>query len=348
MLYQAQMSASLWVDAFLTANFLINLLPTTANTDKISPYAKLHGTTPIYTSLRVFGCACFPYLRPYAENKFDSKSLMCVFLGYSEQHKGYRCLYPLTGRVYLSRHVLFDENQFPYSDIFKDFVPAAVTTLSKAWQTTTSSVTEEPFQSPTVTEEEQMPAPRQQQTQPPAAPSSSGSSSSSQQSETDTDDENHLEQQPPVITQAATPPVVNTEPVHSMVTRGRSDIMKPNPRYIMHTVKDLPTVPRTLKASLSHPGWNEATKEEIDTCEETETFSLVPLPQDVKPLGSGWVHQVKLNSDGTFKCYRSRLVAKGNEQEEGVDFLETYSPVVRTTTVRMVLHLAVTEKWPIK
>lgn len=142
MLYQGRMPASLWVDAFLTANFLINLIPTTANNEFISPFEKLNGKAPLYTSLRVFGCACFPYLRPYVENKFNPKSLMCVFLGYSEQHKGYICLYPPTGRVYLSRHVLFDENQFPYSDRFKDFIPGPITTLSKAWETTTSKVIE--------------------------------------------------------------------------------------------------------------------------------------------------------------------------------------------------------------
>lgn len=97
----------------------------------------------------------------------------------------------------------------------------------------------------------------------------------------------------------------------------------------MHTITGLPTESKTLKAALSHPGWNGAMREEVDTCEETDRFSLVPLPKDVKPLGSRWVHRVKLNSDRKFKCYRSRLVAKGCEKEEGVDFLETYSPVVR-------------------
>lgn len=61
-----------------------------------------------------------------------------------------------------------------------------------------------------------------------------------------------------------------------------------------------------------------------------------------------WVHKVKLNADGTLLKLRSRLVAKGNQQEEVVNFLETYNPVVRTATVRLVLHLAVMHHWDIK
>ena len=47
-------------------------------------------------------------------NKLDPKSLLCVFLGYNEKFQGYRCYYPPTGKVFISRHVLFDEHDFPF------------------------------------------------------------------------------------------------------------------------------------------------------------------------------------------------------------------------------------------
>ena len=65
-------------------------------------------------------------------------------------------------------------------------------------------------------------------------------------------------------------------------------------------------------------------------------------------LGCRWVHRVKLNADGTYKSLRSHLVAKGYDQTEGVDYLETYRHVVRSATVRMVLHTAVVMKWDVK
>ena len=133
-----------------------------------------------------------------------------------------------------------------------------------------------------------------------------------------------------------------------MVTRGKDGIRKPNPRYVLHTVKSSPREPKSIAEALQHTGWNESMVEEVDTCAETKTWSLVPRPADAHVLGCRWVHKIKLNEDGTVGRLRSRLVAKGNEQEEGRDFLETYSPVVITATVRLVLHTTTVNKWKIR
>lgn len=112
------------------------------------------------------------------------------------------------------------------------------------------------------------------------------------------------------VDQVLAPVAENT---HQMTTRRKAGVVKPNPRYALLTVKGLPQQPNTLQEALSHPGWNGSMVEEIDTCHETNTWSVVPLPPGVKPIGSRWVHKVKLNADGTFQKFRSRVVAKGNE-----------------------------------
>lgn len=65
--------------------------------------------------MRTFGPVCWPYLRPYNECKLQFRSKRCVFIGYSMMHRGYRCLHVSTGRVYISRDVIFEENLFPFS-----------------------------------------------------------------------------------------------------------------------------------------------------------------------------------------------------------------------------------------
>jgi hypothetical protein len=105
-----------WPYAFSTAVYLINRLPSIIR-NYVSPWEILFGTSPDYKSFKVFGCACYPLLRPYSSHKFSLCSTQCVFLGYASNAKGYLCLDLNTNRLYTSRHVVFDENSFPFHDI---------------------------------------------------------------------------------------------------------------------------------------------------------------------------------------------------------------------------------------
>jgi histone deacetylase 1/2 len=116
LLANSSMPLKYWDDAFLTATFLINLLPSKV-LQFDTPTQKLLGITPNYESLRVFGCACWPNLCPFNKHKLSFRSKQCVFLGYSPLHKGVKCLDVSTGRVYISRDVVFDENIFPFASL---------------------------------------------------------------------------------------------------------------------------------------------------------------------------------------------------------------------------------------
>jgi hypothetical protein len=82
-----------------------------------SPFEKLFHPTPDYTFLKIFGCASYPNLRPYNSHKFSPRSKECVFLGYSQNHKGYKCLHLEPDRMYISRDVIFHEDRFPFSKV---------------------------------------------------------------------------------------------------------------------------------------------------------------------------------------------------------------------------------------
>jgi hypothetical protein len=105
-----------WDEAFLTAFFLINHLPSKMINNE-TPFECLHGQQPDYSFLHTFGCAVWPNLRPYNSSKLQFHSKWCVFLGYSNMHKGFKCLDPAEGRVYISRYVVLDEGVFPFAQL---------------------------------------------------------------------------------------------------------------------------------------------------------------------------------------------------------------------------------------
>lgn len=119
------MPVSFWGEATLTAIFLINRLPTLV-LQRQTPFQRLFNQMPDYNFLRVFGCACFPWLRPYIHDKLQLRSKCYVFLGYASKAKWYHCLDRDTGRVFISRHVLFCETIFPFSTSSKDITQPLV------------------------------------------------------------------------------------------------------------------------------------------------------------------------------------------------------------------------------
>jgi histone deacetylase 1/2 len=112
LLAHASMPLKFWDEAFLAATYLINRTPTKV-LDYSTPFEKLFHEKPDYSMLRIFGCACWPNLRPYNTHKLAFRSTRCAFLGYSNMHKGFKCLDISSGRIYISRDVVFDERVFP-------------------------------------------------------------------------------------------------------------------------------------------------------------------------------------------------------------------------------------------
>ena len=137
---QAMMPKEYWTFAFAAAIYLINRMPT-PNLDFHSPYQKLFTKAPNYNRLRVFGCQCFPWLRPYTQIKMEYRSKPCVFLGYSTTQSAYFCLHLPTMRFYTSRHVAFQEC-LPLCNIWLQWYPKLHALSSKLrWALPTSNYT---------------------------------------------------------------------------------------------------------------------------------------------------------------------------------------------------------------
>uniref|UniRef100_A0A2N9GP84 Integrase catalytic domain-containing protein n=1 Tax=Fagus sylvatica TaxID=28930 RepID=A0A2N9GP84_FAGSY len=357
LLSESKLPMSYWSYAVSTATHLINRLPT-PNLSHKTPWEMLFHKHPDLTYLKSFGCQCFPLLTPYTAHKLHPKTTPCVFLGYPSHTKGYLCLDPITNRLYTSRHVLFNEtifsgltHAFPSSDTPNISSAAWLNTLTSFHTCIPSLSTESNTSSPT---DITLPLPTSQtspllsaDSQPTLlfsaeSPQSPLLSATSQQSQP---------QASPLPLPNSPLPLPNMPPAplitHPMQTRSKSGIFKPKLGYTAHIDYNL-TEPTTYSTASKHPQWCNAMDEEFQALQKQGTWALVPAPSTKNIVGCKWVYKLKYNSDGTISRYKARLVAKGFHQQYGVDFEETFSPVVKPPTVRLVLSLAVSLNWPLR
>ncbi|GJZ57520.1 ribonuclease H-like domain-containing protein [Tanacetum coccineum] len=131
-----------------------------------------------------------------------------------------------------------------------------------------------------------------------------------------------------------------------MVTRSQAGIVKPIDRLSLHT-SPLSPIPKSPFLALKDPNWSNAMHDEYNALVKNGTWILVPRPSNVNLVRSMWLFKHKFHADGTLSRYKARLVANGSSQQLGVDFDETFSPVVKPATIRTVLSLAVSRRWPI-
>jgi len=143
---------------------------------------------------------------------------------------------------------------------------------------------------------------------------------------------------------------------HPMITRAKDNIFKPKthhdgtiknplPRALIAENSHMTQEPTCYTEAIKHPHWREAMNVEFDALLHNGTWSLVAPSSHQNVVGCKWVFRVKRKADGSIERYKARLVAKGYHQHQGVDFHETYSPVIKPTTVRTVLSIAVSSGW---
>ncbi|KAL3820422.1 hypothetical protein ACJIZ3_006327 [Penstemon smallii] len=363
-----------WSDAFNTAVYLINKLPTPTLNHK-SPHEILFKKTPNYLFLKKFGCLCWPNLRPFNKHKLNFRSLPCVFLGYSSSHHGYLCFHMNTGRMYISRDVLFDENNFPFSksSIKINELPGLLPTPQN-----TATL---PFFSPQ-NSRPNIPTPAQRLSPnstliiscnpnhtPNIPPTSAHTLDSSPITSINNDPvqysptlQHNLDRSttsPPPQTHRESPSPTHTDaaPIHPMTTRSRAN----NPRPLLRTdgtipwpppkaltvSTSIPEDPSTVTQASKYPEWRLAMQHEFDALMTTRTWTLVPPSSNQNLVGCRWIFRTKYRPDGSIERRKARLVAKGFNQLHGLDYIETFSPVIKPTSIRLVLSIAISLGWNI-
>ena len=322
------MSTSFWSYAILTAVFLIKLLPTSV-LNFVSPWSKLFFASPDLSQLEVFGCACYPHLRPYFSHKLDHRTKECIFLGYSTSSKGYLCLNPCSHHLYTSRHVLFNEAKFPSSQPTSSISqsPSPVSNLSNAlWLSNLLYLhaSNQPSllgpYNPHI-----IPSPHAPITSdaldvvlslssaPIVTPQSVPNlphTFSSIPSSTDPNLPIPISPNPLISSSVFVAPTVPVQ--HSMQTRSKSGIVKPNPKLCYKAVLVYSyTEPPSYKIASKYPVWCAAMDAEFQALQKQQTWSLFPAPLHANLVGYKWVFRSNFTMMVLLPVIRLDLLQRG-------------------------------------
>ena len=375
MLHKASLSLKYWSHVFLTAAYLINRLPTPVLKHQ-TPFESLFQQLPNYDKLRAFGCICFHWLCPYFDHKLDKHSKPCVFIGYSNTHNAYKCLDLSSNCVYISHHVQFIEHQFPLAS---NTSPTDLDQVISTWSScspTLAAIQPSFFVVPTPSETFLHQGSSSITTRPNQELISSRSPASSNPSIMTSAPFSVCDATPrydlsssflPLSSNSfntcspslsLSPPTQGSNPLpkpsYRIVTRSQNNIHCPKqfPGFKTNfyvTKHPFPTSlePTTTSQALQDPNWCDAMDDELTALARNHTWVLVPPPSNHNIVGCKLVFRIKRNLDGSISRYKACLVAKGFHQRPGVDYHDTFSPVVKSTTIRVVLSIALSNGCPI-
>ncbi|KAL0416375.1 UNVERIFIED_CONTAM: Retrovirus-related Pol polyprotein from transposon RE2 [Sesamum latifolium] len=307
LLFQSGLPKRFWGESVLTATYLINRLPTPLLNWK-SPFEVLYRKPPDYTHLRVFGCLCFASNTIPDKNKFDHRAFRCIFLGYSNNKKAYRVFHLNTNILFDSRDVIFHENVFPFQS---------------------SPTNNEPISLPLPIDDPDSDCPL------PISTSEASSAELPHLPTTATDTLTPASPPLPLIYTSNRPQRTISKPawmsdyICSCVAHSSS--CTPNSYSKAHKffVAQCSSIqePKTYLQASKEANWVAAMKEELQALEKNGTWELTTLRPTKRSIGSKWVYKLKLNPDGSVARYKARLIAKGYNQIEGVDYYDSFSLV---------------------
>lgn len=337
-------------------------------------------------SPKVFGCCAFVHLYKNQRTKLDPCAVRCIFLGYGTHQKGYRCYDPTTKKTYVSMDVTFLEGERYYPTPNSPFQGESGDERLNWWDINSGSTMEPPStlggvrpsnmdiseeshrqgesRSGLVLEEDvqttEVPSTAIHEQEQPSSPSSVPDNAPENAPEVSvspihevSNDSNvtgryelpyrHNRGKPPSRYSPGVEDRGSKYPIADYVTTRR--LSSPLEAFVSQVSAE--RIPVTVAEAMRDSKWTRAMEEELKALEKNQTWRLVELPNGKRAVGCRWVFTIKYKPDGTIERYKARLVAKGYTQTYGVDYQETFSPVAKLNTVRVLLSLAANLDWPL-
>ncbi|GJT30079.1 putative RNA-directed DNA polymerase [Tanacetum coccineum] len=338
LMFQGGIPLNFWSDCILTAVYLINRLPSFVLSGRPS-YELLHNKKPNLSHLKCFGCLCFSTILNNSD-KLTSRSEKCVFIGYSYVKKAYKLFSLDNRRVLFSRDVKFYETVFPFK-----MKNTKRNDLADVDYTNDAELV-------TFFDNQTKPRPNDDER---ATPCEEGGV----HSDFDAAPMQHPEENSAthigdnILSKGN---FQDESPVHNdIVSSGdNSEEEQPNVRRSSRPSR-FPAkfndfmLDSNLKYGIEkHDArWVEAMNNEIEALIRNNTWTITDLPIGRKAIDNKWLYKIKYKSTGHVDKFKARVVAKGFSQKEGIDFDETFSPVVKMVTIRCLICIVVSNDWPL-
>lgn len=313
MLIHSGLSESFWAEAVRTSSYIRNRTTTKILHDK-TPFEVWYGYKPAVGHFKVFGVKAI-VLNKTTTKKFAPKGTECIMIGYSEESKAYRLFNPKNRKVIIGRDVIFMETTFD-ERIRQDNDDDIFAFYGNDVQVEKSFVDDH-------TEDES----NSNVNEPNVVTEPNGLQESTHQ-EGDYDE-----------------PIFRIGPGRPKLIRDGSR-GRPRKEYnVLQAMGECEIVsPENFEEALNGPHakeWRKSMQCEYDSLIKNNTWEVTDLPNGQVPIGCKWVYDVKKDKDGGIRKLKSRLVAKGCSQRYGINYDETFSPVVRYSNIRLIAALAV-------
>uniref|UniRef100_A0A2N9I7X4 Integrase catalytic domain-containing protein n=1 Tax=Fagus sylvatica TaxID=28930 RepID=A0A2N9I7X4_FAGSY len=327
MLSSSNLPKSLWAEALKTAVYILNRVPTKAVPK--TPFELWKGWKPSLRHMRVWGCPSEVRIYNPQEKKLDPRTISGYFIGYAERSKGYRFYCPShSTRIVESRNAKFLENDLISGrDQTRNIV--SENDHSESQPSTSSDRLGIVYSTPQVQTGVEQPiieVPQAADDIPVDQVVQALPRTFEQQVEPYTSQEYDG-----TTLRRSTRPKKSAIPDDYVVYLQESD-------YNIGAENDPKSFSQAMSCKESEL-WYNAMKEEMNSMKSNGVWDLVELPNGVKAIGCKWVFKTKKDSLGNIERYKAILVAKGFTQKEGIDYTETFSPVSKKDSLRIILAL---------
>uniref|UniRef100_A0AAV1TWD3 Reverse transcriptase Ty1/copia-type domain-containing protein n=1 Tax=Peronospora matthiolae TaxID=2874970 RepID=A0AAV1TWD3_9STRA len=320
----------------MTAIYIKNRLPS-PKIDHKTPFEIVYKSKPSVKHMRVFGCRAFILTPREKRLKWDPKACEGMFMGYEEASKAYRVYDIEAGQVVISRDITFDESTFDFSmdrpsdddeDAELDLDLLAINE-DDVRQTVYKQTGKRKSEARPGMSRSARPRTGLEQASAPEHVSNRHQKRRSSAPETMSDDEEDAS----VYDQDddSTPPTFWRASANAVEATDLAE-------------------PVTFQDAINGPDqthWRNAVKAELKSMHLRGVFRAAKLPRGQGAIGTKWVFKIKRKADGSVEKYKARLVAKGFKQKYGIDYTETFSPVVKYVTLRMVIAITKYFDWPL-